>query len=205
MLMCTVAVHAQEPWNRHMGAMINLNTAQMSVSGRYGPTRTTGTQWSAGFGIYMKTKTVNMLRFEVLLAYEVTGAGKTLYYERMSDEWIRIYDRYRTIPVSLILTRSIGWKESWSAGIGGKSSFVVSHTVRHDSEMPGASGIIISPEVRKCFGSGLVQISHHFLYADVSLTGWYAFTPLIDHNGVQVSPYGISFAVKTRLIPDKQQ
>lgn len=202
--MCACLTHAQEPWKWHMGAMVNLNTSQMSVSGGYGATQTTGTQWSAGFGFYLKTKTVNMLRLEAQLAFEATGAGKALYFERMIDEWIRIYDRYRTIPVSLIVTRSIGWKESWSVGLGGKSSFVVSHAVRHDSEHPGLSGIVISPDVRKCFGSGVIQISHHFLYADVSLTGWYAFTPLIEYNSVKAVPYGISFAVKKMLVPGKQ-
>lgn len=188
------------PWKWQMGLMAGLNTSQLSITGGYGASVTTGVQWSAGFGMYCKSSEVNMFRLEAQLAFEATGSGKETYYSVDQYDWVRVYDRYRTIPISVLLLRNLGWKESWSIGLGFKSSFVVGHYVRHERETPSSmSGIIYSPDVRKWIGSPVIQLSHNFPYADVSLSGWYAITPLIDQYTVKAVPYGISFAVKVPL------
>lgn len=186
--------------------MAGLNTSQMSLTSSYAGSVTTGVQWSAGFGIYCKSAQVNMFRLEGQIAYEATGSGKETYYQVADEEWVRIYDRYRTIPVSILLVRNIGWKESWSIGIGFKSSFVVGHYVRHENNAPGTiSGIIFSPEVFNWFGSPLLQLSHNFPYADVCLSGWYAISPLIEQYGVKAVPYGVAFTVKARIFTWEQR
>src|ERR1044072_3431093 len=107
-----------QPWKGQAGLIVNLNTFQLTVKGGYGPSVTSGTQWSAGFGVYCKTETKNMFLSESQLAYEAVGAAREFYFARETDEWVRIYDRYRTIPLSIILNRSLGWKETWSFGLG---------------------------------------------------------------------------------------
>jgi len=185
----------------NVGFMANLNTSQMKITGGFGRSITTGTQWSAGFGIYFKSAVKNRFRLEAESAFEATGSGKETYYERSTYEWVRIYDRYRTIPFTLKLDRSLGETGKWSVGAGFKSSFVVGYSVRHESAVPnGSSGIILSPVVKKWFGSPVIQLTRNFATSDVSLCGWYAISPLIDQYGVTSTPFGISFAVKARLI-----
>lgn len=142
-----------------------------------------------------------MFRIEGQLAFEETGAARATYYERMTNEWIRVYDRYRTVPLSVLLLRSLGWEEKWSIAAGFKSTFVLGHVLRHESTFPGGiSGIIFSPDVKKWFGAPVIQLSRNFLYAEVALNGWYAISPLIDQLEVRAVPYGISFSVRARII-----
>lgn len=193
---------AQNPQdNMNLGFFANLNTSQMNISGEFSPSFTTGTQWSAGFGIYYKSAVKNMFRVEGQLAFEAIGSGKETYYQRSTNEWIRIYDRYRTIPLTILLLRNLGSEGKWAFGAGVKSSFVFGYVVRHDEPFPyGTSGIVFSPEVKKWFGSPIVQLSRNFAGSTISLNGWYAVTPLIDQYNVTVVPFGISFSVKARLI-----
>lgn len=193
---------AQKPaYNRYVGLMVNLNTSQMNISGGFGPTITTSTQWSAGVGVVFKSAVKNMFRIEGQLAFEETGSGRATYYERVTNEWIRVYDRYRTLPISVLLLRNLGWEEKWSIAAGFKSSFVVGHALRHESSTSGGnSGVILSPEVKKWFGAPVIQLSRNFPYAEVALNGWYAVSPLIDQLEVRAVPYGISFSVRARII-----
>lgn len=193
---CSAAV---EPWRSSFGLMAGLNTSQLAVYGPSGSVSST-MLWSAGFGVYFKTNTKNMFRLEGQTGIEGVGANESIYYLYSDDHYLRIYDRYTAIPLILFLNRSLGWKESWSVGIGFKSSFVVKASVRHDGRQPfGVTAFLVNPEVQKWFGAPVLQLSHHFPYADLSLCGWYAITPLIDENNVKVTPYGLSFAVKVPL------
>lgn len=194
----TIPAADVDPWQGHFGLMAGLNTSTLRMSGGFGPTETSTTQWSAAFGLFFKSKVKNLFRFEVQTGYETIGAGREYYYQRSTGDFVRIFDRYRTIPLTLLLTRNFGWKETISLGVGFKSSFVLNHTVRHSAQFP-ASGIILTPDVLKWYGSPMVQMSANFLYAEISLCGWYAVTPVIDQFDVTASPYGITFLVKARL------
>ncbi len=187
-----------DPWQAHFGLMAGLNTSTLQMKGGFGPTKTSTIQWTAAFGMYYKTKVKNMFRFEIQTGYETAGAGREYYYERSSGEFIRIFDRYRTIPFSMLLTRNLGWKETVSLGLGFKTNFILNHSVRHPGTLD-RPGIIRTPDVLTLYGSPVAQLSLNLLYAEVSLYGWYAVTPVIDHLDVTASPYGITFMVKARL------
>lgn len=182
------------------GLFAGLNSSQLSVVSSTGPSVKSSSQWSAGFGIFCKSPRIGKFRWEAQLASESTGGDKLVWYETADGNWLRIYDRYRTVPLTVLINRFIGVKEKWSLGLGFKSSIVVQYTVRHDNVFPGpSSGLILSPRVQRWFGSPVVQLSHHFPYADVTLSGWYALTPLINEHATTVAPYGVSFVVKVRL------
>jgi hypothetical protein len=193
-----IAADDVDPWLPHIGLMAGLNTSVLQVKGGFGPSETSTPQWTAAFGMYFKSNVKNMYRFEAQAGFEVSGAGREIYYQRSTADFVRIFDRYRTIPVSLLLTRNFGWKETISFGIGFKSSFVLNYTTRHPGTM-SQSGIILTPDVLKWYGSPVAQLSINLLYADVSLCGWYAVTPVIDQFDVVASPYGITLLVKARL------
>jgi hypothetical protein len=194
----TVQADDVDPWQAHFGLMAGLNTSTLRMSGGYGAGETSTTQWSATFGMFFKSKEKNMFRFEVQTGYETSGAGREYYYQRSTSEFVRVFDRYRTIPLTVLLNRNFGWKETISFGLGFKSNFIISHTTRHPGTMD-QSGIVLTPDVLTWYGSPVAQISVSLLYAEVSLCGWYAVTPLIDQFGVKAAPYGITFLVKARL------
>jgi hypothetical protein len=129
-----------DPWQSHIGLMAGMNTSIMQMKGGFGPHETSGMQWSAEFGIYFKSQQKNMFRFEVQTGYETAGAGREYFYQRYTSEFVRIYDRYRTIPLTILLTRNFGWKETLSLGAGFKSSFVLNYATRHSSSV-GQSGV----------------------------------------------------------------
>lgn len=187
-----------DPWKAHFGFMAGMNTSILSMKGGLGPSQTSTMLWTAAFGVYFKSNQKNMYRIEVQSGYVVDGSGREFYYERAEQEFVRIYDRYRTIPLSLILIRNLGWKETISLGLGFRSSFVVSYATRHAGTMQ-QSGMIFSPKPLRCYGSSLIQLSYNFPNADISLCGWYAVTPVIDQFNVRAAPYGLMLLVKARL------
>lgn len=193
-----VSANDVDPWKSHIGLMAGMNTSILQMRGGFGPHETSTVQWTAAFGLFYKSNVKNMFRFEIQSGFEVTGAGREYYYQRTTDEFVRVFDRYRTIPLSLVLTRNFGWKETISLGAGFKSSFVLNYSVRHSDQLPNA-GIILTPEVLRWYGSPVVQLSANLPYAEVSLVGWYAVTPVIDQFDVTASPYGVTLLVKARL------
>lgn len=194
----TIPAEDVDPWHAHFGLMAGMNVSIMQMKGGFEPLATSTAQWTAAFGAYFKSNVKNMFRFEVQTGFEVSGAGREYFYQRNSSEFVRIFDRYRTIPLAVLITRNFGWKETISFGVGFKSSFVVNYTTRHAGTM-SQSGIILTPEVLRWYGSPVAQLSVNLLYADVSLCGWYAVTPVIDQFDVVASPYGVTLLVKARL------
>jgi hypothetical protein len=184
------------------GLMANLNTSQLSVTSPQAASRVTSNQWTAGFGIFVQSSEFKMNYLEGILAFEVTGSSKTIYYVYGNDQFARIPDRYRTIPLIITINRYLGERRKLAIGVGIKSSLVVSYGVRHEDPLPpSTTGLIQTAEPRKWFGSPVLQITAHFTRADISLSGWYALTPLIKQFSVHVVPYGVSFGVKYRVFP----
>lgn len=202
LLFLQTSVCAQSALTWEGGLMANLNTSQLSVTSQQAASRVTGNLWTAGFGLFVRSSEFHMNYLEGILAFEVTGSSKTIYYLYGNDQYVRIPDRYRTIPLIITINRYLGQKKKLSAGIGLKSAVVVSHGVRHEDPLPPSTpGLIHTATPRKWFGAPVFQLSAHFSRADITLNAWYALTPLIRQSSAEAVPYGISFGVKYQLFP----
>ncbi len=179
---------------------MKLNACALGITSTTEPWRAseqTIPQWSAGAGFFYVSPDWKKFRLELQLGYESIGSGKLYFYSSAPNEWTRIYDRYRTIPLAVMIHRSITKTESWYVNAGVKTTGVLNYEVRHDNIFPGpTSGIILSPEVKRIFSSAIAEIGWVRPHGDIVITGWYSRLPLIDDKNVRARPFGLALTIK---------
>ena len=195
---CFAAISQKQPG--FGGLLIKLNSSGMVVHSTIEPFRAseqTSLQWSASAGIFYVTPNFKKFRLEAQLGYEAVGSGKEFFYNSQANEWVRIFDQYRTVTASLFLRRSLTKKENWYLNAGVKTSFVFDHLVRHSSTFPGpTSSIILNPEVKRVFSAAAAEIGWIRPKGEIVVSGWYSKMPIIEDKNVTSKPFGLSFTVK---------
>lgn len=191
----------------YSGLYVKLNATALSVSSASEPWRAseqTVPQWSAGAGVFYVSPSWKKLRLELQLGYESIGSGKLFYYSSGTNEWTRIYDRYRTIPASIMLHRNITASGNWYLNAGMKTAWVMNYEVRHDNIFPGpTSGVILSPDVKRIFSSAIAEIGWMRPHGDIVVTGWYSRMPLINDKNTIARPFGVSLTIKAHVFPSR--
>lgn len=202
-LLTSVLLSAQsDRWA--VGGTVGLNCARIQVTGVVTPTKLSGIQPTPAFGVFFRTALGSGERtfcaFEFRGGYETSGAAREVYYERATEEWVRINDRYSTVPLSALGYVSPGGKGKLWLGAGLKGQYVIKSRVRNHSELPpGSHGFIFEPQVRKLFPSVCAEAVWSAQLADIAFTCCYALTPLIKSEGVTVTPMSLALTVKKRL------
>lgn len=201
-MLLVLTTHAQSSDMWTYGATIGFNCAQIQISGAVTPTKTTSVQPTPAFGAFVRTgfgsSVVYSIEFRV--GYETAGANREIYYERAVDEWVRINDRYSTIPLSILGYRAFGAQHRLKLGAGVKAQYVARSRVRNQSSFPpGASGLVFEPEIKKLFPSVSAEAVWSAELADIAVTFCYAVAPLIDSQKIIVTPLSFALTVKKRL------
>lgn len=196
-----VALNAQNNvWS--LGAKIAFHCARLNITSGSAPSRSSTIQTTPAFGLYLRVRENKPNIFEFQLAYELTGSNKELYYERRAQEWVRIYDHYRTAAASAMLYHHLLNPEGRVLlGIGLKGQYVVNYTVRHPNPLPvGSAGLIYTPGVQKFYPSACMEFLFNAGFVDVGLGAGYGLMPLIRSEGVKVVSMTAAITVKKRFI-----
>ena len=188
-----------DPWKSHMGAMVGLTSSQLMISGPEEATIRSGTLWSAGFGMFLKTADHNQFRGELQIGYSVIGASREILFTTADQKNIRIYDRYKTMPVTVYIIRNLGWKERFSAGLGVRSRAVLGHETRFPDPDPH-TGVIISPPVQRWLGDVTAQFSLNTTFAEIAVSGWYDVNSVVRSSDAHANSAGVELMVKLRLL-----
>lgn len=197
-----LTTRAQSPDMWACGATVGFNCAQIQISGPVTATRTTSVQPTPAFGAFVRTAfgSSTVYSVELRVGYETAGANREIYYERAPNEWVRINDRYSTIPLSILGYRAFGMQHRLKIGAGVKAQYVARSRVRNHSDFPpGASGPVFEPEIKKLFPSVSTEAVWSAQMADIAVTFCYAVAPLIDSQKITVTPLSFALTVKKRL------
>lgn len=195
----TAPVFSQrETWS--WGGEVGLQMARLSITSATGASSTSSIHTSPSFGLYLRSPETKPNLFEIQAGYEITGANKEVYYARATNEFVRINDRFATVPVTAMWFRHFFNSEKWWAGLGIKGQLVVDSYVRHANPLPpGTTGIIFTPETEKFFGSVSGEMMYAFRLTEICLSAAYSLTPVINDQGVRVIPVCLNFSVKHRI------
>lgn len=187
----------------YAGLYVKMNASGLNITSTSEPLRAPEKStmlWSAGAGMFFVSPEWKKFRFETQLGYESIGSGKEYYYNSGSNEWARIYDRYRTVPIALMIRRAITKKGVWYLNAGVRLALVIDHDVKHDQTFPGPPGsIIVSPDVKTTFSSAIAEIGWVRPHGDIVISGWYSRFPLIEDKNVRVRPFGIALTIKAAV------
>lgn len=201
-LACSFAKSQTAPFTA--GVYVKLNSSALKVSSTtdgFRPLIQSNPQWSAGAGFFYNSPDWNRFSLEAQAGIEANGSGQMFYYDSGTGEVSRIYDRYRIVPISLLIRRSITEKNSFYISAGIKTSFVLGFSSRHTNvASPPAGTIILNPEVEKMFQSVVGEFGWVRPRGDIALTLWHAFTPIIDDAKVEVLPLGLAVTVKADIL-----
>jgi|GEM_PF-5561728 hypothetical protein len=193
-------VHAQiDTWS--WGAKVGIEASRLNVLSDIAPSRSGAFLVSPPFGLYLRTPTTKRYLFEFQLGYEVNGANKEFYYERTTNNWVRINDRFPTVEMNVIYYHHLLFGDKVWFGIGPKMQYIVQSFVKHGTSLPsGSTGTIYTPEVNNVFASLTGAFMYSLKYADVCLNSSFSFTPLINSEQIIVQNVSFSLMVKKRLL-----
>jgi hypothetical protein len=204
LLVLTVAaalrLHAQTDGTT-FGGTVGLNAAAIRLSSDSAPSATTSIQTTPAFGLYYRSAMTRRIPFELRVGYECTGANKEYFYQRSQLEWVRILDRHNTVFIgAMVYTKGIiGGK--LRAGLGPKVHYAFRSVVRSENSLPpGASGVIITPQVNKLYPAVTAELMFSLANTDIALNASAAVTPLINDARVKGFPIGAALTVKKRLV-----
>jgi len=201
-LACSFAKSQTAPFTA--GVYVKLNSSALKVSSTtdgFRPLIQSNPQWSAGAGFFYNSPDWSRFSLEAQAGIEANGSGQVMYYDSGPGQVTRIYDRYRIIPVSILIRRSLTEKNSFYFSAGIRSSFVMNFSSRHTNVASPATGaIILNPEVEKMFQSVIGEIGWLRPHGDIVLTFWHAFTPILDDAKVKVMPFGLALTIKADVI-----
>lgn len=202
-LIVPVAVIAQQDkWA--LGGTVGFNCARIQVTSPAAATKVSTIQPTPAFGMFFRTALGTgermLYALEFRAGYETCGANRELFYERAVDEWVRINDRYSTVPLSVLAYLSPGSGGKLWLGAGLKAQYVAGSKVRINSDFPaGAQGPVLEPEIKKLFPSVSAEVMWSAQLADIAITGCYGAGPLIADQGIRVTPMSVAITVKKRL------
>lgn len=183
-----------------MGGTVGFNLARIQVTSTSAPSRVSGLQSTPAFGLYIRTPDALTNFAELRCGYESAGAEKTIYYEYQSRQFLRIYDRYTTLPVGIMVYHHLTSTSKFSIGAGVKTMIVLKATTRHDNTLPsGTTGVINNPTVKRFVACGTAEIMYSASLADIGVNMYYAFTPAINDYQTKVVYMGLSLTVKKRV------
>ncbi len=202
-MLTTFAKAQHDPWT--IGAEVGLQVARLSVVSNTAASHLSSLHTSPPFGIYFRSPESKSYLLSLGVGFNVMGANKEVYYERVPHEWVRIKDRYATVQLSPMYYRHIFKKEKIWLGIGARGQYVVRSYLKHYNPLPsGSAGLIFTPDVKKALVSIKGEIMFVFAQADISIEAAYALTPLIDDCRIQAFPMTVSLMVKRMLYAPKR-